>query len=492
MKKYILIILVLFCFFSNNAQIKQLNLEKCIEIAIDSSLQAFRSKNLYMASYWEYRTFKAGRLPALTLALTPIQYNRDFTKRYDSQNNIDIYRKQQSLYSSGNLSVSQNFDLTGGTFFVDSELGFLRSFGDNTYSQFNTIPIRIGYYQSLFGFNKFKWEKRIEPLKYEKAKKQFLASQEGISETVIRYFFDLAMAQAEYKMAIDNVGASDTLYHIGQERHKIASISQADLLTLKLDAINAKNTFKNTEIELKRSMFNFISFLNLDKETKVVLDLPQRPKNMTISAERAIGYARENNPDFLVNKQDIMEAEQEVDRAKKSSKFDASFSVSVGFNQIADKFSEAYRKPLQQDIVSIGLTIPLMDWGVRKGKLNMARNNLNVAKISVQQKELSLEQDVLMTVSDFNIQQDLIMSAEEALELANTAYNSIKQRFIIGKTDISSLTLVLNRQKDAQKNYISALRNYWLSYYKIRKLTLYDFNKEVPLSYLFDELLELK
>ncbi|HLW50418.1 MAG TPA: hypothetical protein VKZ78_05550, partial [Sphingobacteriaceae bacterium] len=107
----------------------RLTLQESIKIASDSSLQSFRTKNLYMASYWQYRTFQAARLPSLTLNMNPLQYSRDFTRRYDLENNVDIYRTQQSLYSSGNLSIHQNLDATGGIFFIDSELGFLRSIG---------------------------------------------------------------------------------------------------------------------------------------------------------------------------------------------------------------------------------------------------------------------------------------------------------------------------------------------------------------------------
>jgi outer membrane protein TolC len=477
-----------FCTITGYSQTIKLDLSHSIEIATDSSLQAFRAKNLYMANYWEYRSFKAGRLPSLSLRTTPIQYQRDFTRRYDSENNIDVYRQQQSLYTYGNLSISQNFDLTGGTFFIDSELGYMRNFGDNTYSQFSSVPIRIGYSQALFGFNSFKWEKKIEPLKYEKAKKQFLYSMQEISETVISYFFSLAMAQMEYDMAQGNVSSSDTLYRIGEERHKIASISQSDLLTLKLDVVNARNSLKNAEMDLKRSMFSFVSFLNMDKETEVILELPERPEEINISADMALQYARENNPDFMGYRQEILEAEREVDRSKKSSNFEASFSASVGFNQVADNFAGAYRKPLQQDVVSIGLTIPLVDWGVRKGRANMARNNLNVTKISIRQKELSLEQDVTMTVNDFNIRQNLISSAEEALKLATMAYNVTKERFIIGKADLNSLTLSLDRQKNAHQNYILTLRDYWLSYYKLRKLTLFDFLGQEILTEQFDRI----
>jgi len=477
-----LLVFIFYLLVSNSsAQSLELTLSRTIEIASDSSLQAFIAKNQYMASYWAFRSYKAARLPSLTLSMTPLQYYRDIVRRYDSGNNIDIYREQQSLYSYGNLSIQQNIDWTGGTFFIDSDLGFMRNFGGDVTSQYTSVPFRVGYSQNLLGFNSFKWEKQIEPLKYDKALKQFLYEKEAISEVSTRYFFDLAMAQAEYDMALDNVASSDTLYRIGEERQKIASISQADLLTLQLDAVNARNTFKNAEISLKRAMFAFVSYLNLNKETKIKLNLPGRPKDMDVSVDAALARTRENNPDFLGNRQDILEAERNVDQAKKSAVFDASFYASIGFNNTAGTFIDAYRKPTQQDVVSIGFTIPLVDWGVRKGRVNVALNTLNVTKISVQQKELSLEQDVVMTVNDFNMQQDMVRSAEEALQLANMAHDTTKERFIIGKADINSLTLSLNRQKEAQKNYISSLENYWLSYYKIRKLTLFDFEKNEKL-----------
>ena len=66
-----------------------LDLKRTIAMANDSSLEAFRTKNMYLAGYWEYRTYKANRLPSLTLNMTPAQYNRDITKRYDSEQDLD-------------------------------------------------------------------------------------------------------------------------------------------------------------------------------------------------------------------------------------------------------------------------------------------------------------------------------------------------------------------------------------------------------------------
>lgn len=137
-----------------------LDLNRTIALANDSSLESFRTQNMYLSGYWEYRTYKANRLPSLTLDLTPAQYNRDITKRYDSGQDLDVYRTQQSYYAYGGLSVRQNLDLTGGTFYLESNLAYMRNFGDNSATQLTSVPIRIGYSQSLVGYNPFKWERK--------------------------------------------------------------------------------------------------------------------------------------------------------------------------------------------------------------------------------------------------------------------------------------------------------------------------------------------
>jgi outer membrane protein TolC len=464
---------------------KELDLFECIEIASDSSLQAFIADNYYKAGYWEYRSYKAARLPSLSLKMTPVQYNRNIVKRYDYQENIDVYRTQQSFYSSGGLTLSQNFDLTGGTFFVDSELGYIRNFGENTYTQFNSVPVRIGYSQALFGFNNFKWERKIEPLKFERVKKQFLYRRQEIAENTVQYFFNYAQAEKEYELALENLLSADTLYTVGLERQKISAISEADVLTLKLDKINAQNTLKSVELGLKDARFAFQTFLNLDKEEAFSLALPEIADNVHIPVENALMYVQSNNPDYLAYQQEILEAEREVDRNKKSV-FDANISASVGFNQVADNFAGAYRRPLQQDIFTVSLSIPILDWGVRKGRVNMAKSNLGVTRFSIQQKKQNLEQELISAIDNFNNQKESISSAQEVLSLANEAYRINKKRFIVGKADISTLTLSLNRYKESQRNYLNTLKYYWASYYKIKKLTLYDFEKRKDISVLFD------
>ncbi len=50
-----------------------LDLDKAVAMANKESLSAFKAKNTYLSSFWQYKTYKANRLPSLTLNLTPIR-----------------------------------------------------------------------------------------------------------------------------------------------------------------------------------------------------------------------------------------------------------------------------------------------------------------------------------------------------------------------------------------------------------------------------------
>ncbi len=482
-RRLILLILMIFALDISAQEAKKvLSLEEVVSKANEKSVAAFKAQNIYLSAYWQFKAFRANRLPSLSLNMTPLRYNRDFVRRYDSAQNIDVYRPQQTLFSHGNLSLIQNFDWLGGTFFVDSELGYYQNFSDHKFVQYSSVPIRIGYRQQLLGYNAFGWEKKIEPVKYTISQKELIYNIEQTSEEATNLFFSLAMAQAEHQLAADKIKSADTLYAIGKERFEIASISQSDLMTLRLDKINAENALQTAKLNEKRAMFALISYLNLDKQSSISLEIPTTLKTFEIEAAEALAQAKENNPNYLKQQLQVLQLEETVDKTKREARFNLGLSASVGFNQVAPTLSAAYQSPLQQDVFALTLSVPILDWGVNKGKYNVAKSNLSVAKLSAQQEEVKLEEELLMTLGDFKIQQQIISSAEEALSLAAKAYQQTQERFIIGKADINTLTLANDRHQQAQRNYISALRNYWLSYYKIRKYTLYDFENNTPIT----------
>ncbi len=103
-------------------------------------------------------------------------------------------------------------------------------------------------------------------------------------------------------------------------------------------------------------------------------------------------------------------------------------------------------------------------------------------ELSLQQAEIDLEQSLILTVEEFNLQDRLVQSAAEAEEIAQMAYEITRQRFLTGNADIVRLSMSQSSSITAQRNYINALENYWKYYFTIRRMTLYDFVNETELT----------
>jgi len=475
--------------FSQDQGIKtQMTLEDVINLASDSSLNAFIAQNMYLANYWEYRNYRAQRLPFLTLNAAPANFSRSLTQQYNFQDSSYQYVGEQTFNSSANLSLSQNITRTGGRVYIDSDLMRLENIRSNTPVQFSSTMVRIGVSQELFGFNPFKWESRIEPIKYEKAKRELVSTLEGIAVTAVEYFFDMAKAQVNFEIARSNLANSDTLYQIGQQRYQIASISQEDLYTLQLNVINSTNELRRAEIELKRARINLYSLLRLPAEVDIELIYPEQLPGIHVNPSQGLSLALENNPNILAFAHQLLESQREVERARKESRLNATLNASFGLNQMGNSVGDAYRNPMDQEMVRLSISIPLLDWGLARGRYNLAQKNLEVMDATLQQSRIDFEHNILMTIEEFNLQEDMVKGAAQADTIAHYAYEIARRRFINGNIQLTQLNAVHSNTIAARRAYITTLENYWRYYYTIRRLTLYDFSRNQTLFDRFNNL----
>lgn len=454
-----------------------LDLERTVRLATDSSLAAQKYQSSYDISRYKYLSWQATRKPQVSLESTPVMYQRYMTQRYLSDEDIDVYRQQRMFYSQAGISATQTMESWGGQFFGSTQLGYLRTFGDQNQTQFMTVPISIGYKQDLLFYNPLKWAKQIEPMKLTLAEKTLAYGMETASEDAVAKFFTLALAQDQLRMAEEYLASCDTIYAIAQRRFKIASISKAELSILELQKTNALTTLANARIARQRASQELVSYLGMDRTTDIELIIPTVMQNLHINAVEAIQYARENNPQYLSTREATTEARRDAERAKIEKNLSLSLNASIGLNQVADNFSDAYRHLLSQDMATITVSIPLLDWGKRKNAYLAARSNVEDAERSEQESARVTELDVALTVADFNERQAIVETAREALTIAEDAYAQTLQRFIKAQADAYSLSVAQSHWQTARQNQIASLQNYWLTYYHLRRLTLYDYQR---------------
>lgn len=487
------IIFAIICFLSFNqlkAQEKQLlTLDDVIRIASQQSLDAFKNENMYRANYWQYRYFKADRLPSLIMDATVLDYNRSMQKVYNYSENRDEFIERENLNSSLSFRLNQNIGFTGGQIFAQSSLAMTQKLSDPKVSSFSSTPFSIGYSQNINGYNRLKWTAKIEPLKFERAKKNFIQAKEELALKANRLFFDLVDAQIDVSIEETNLANADTLYTIGKGRFQVGTVTQDELLNLELRYMNSTLALTRAKLGLERAKARLNSFLSFEKGTNVECIIPSYSPNLQVEADEAISLALTNNPEIISQQQRLLEEDMNVNRAKSENGVSGTFFALYGLNQNSEKLPDVYQNPLDRQQFRTGVSVPILDWGRRKGQLAMARSNREVERISINQEKIDFEQNVIMNVMEFNLQGNQVLNTAKADTIAQMQYDVTQQRFLIGKIDVTKLNLARNDREQARRAYISSLRSYWNYYITIRRLTLYDFENSISLSEDFEQLI---
>lgn len=492
--KFKLSIIGLALFSSNNLTAQKdtvhlvLNLDDVISIAREQSPMATRARHEFRGSYWEYRTYRAGFLPALSLSSTLPDFNRTI-ERNIQDDGTEVFVPTHRMNTSLNMQLSQNIGLTGGNIFMNSSLQRIDNLGDNPDKTYLAYPFTIGFSQPINGYNSFKWEKKIEPAKYEEAKKELIHTLEEVNNRAVAYFFDLILSQINLEIAKKNFANNDTLYHIAEGRYQLGTIAENELLQMELGYLNAGAALNSAGIDLEVRKFRLRSFLGYNEMVDIELVVPSEIPEVKIDFGRALQEANTNNPEVLAMKRQLMQAEQNVAAAKARKGIQANLFAQYGLSKNADDLGGVYMDPRDQQRLRVGVEVPILDWGLGKGRYRMAQSAQDVAKTTVIQSQTDFEQQVFLQVMQFNLQDDQLVIASKADTIADKRFEVTKQRFLIGRIDVLDLNVALEEKDVARRRYVQALRNYWDYFYSLRILTLYDWIDDAKLEQDFNEVL---
>ena len=472
----------LFIRVSAQTNTREITLYQAIETAKAQSPDALIAKQTFSNSYWEYRSFQATNLPSLSLTATLPNINQTITSQ--SVDGVQSYASYKYISAQANLALTQKIGITGGTISLNSYLSGVHNVDASNPYPFLSYPVNIELTQPVFNYNPFRWDRKIKPLKFSQAKRKYIEDIEQISITTTNYFFTLLQAQIEKKISVTNLSNYDTLYRIAKGRYQLGKIAENDLLQLELNFLKAQAAVENADLTLDNAQFRFKSYLRLQDSARVVLLPPGNIQFFRIDPVKAVNRANENSSTAIDFTTRLLEAASAVNFAKTNGRFDANIHALIGLQQSGPTIPEAYLNPADQRQISLGLTIPIVDWGVAHGKIKMAQSQEDIVKNSVEQETIDFQRNVYLKVVQFNMQQNQLTIAAKSDTVARKSYEVTKGRYLIGK--INSILDLNNAQietDNAEKNYYFTLQTFWRSYFEIRKLTLFDFQKEEPLKF---------
>ena len=487
MKNLLFIMGALFWGIPSSAQeeVMSLTLHQAIEIAQAHSPEAEAARHTYRSAYWSYRFYKANYLPSVTLTSSPY-FNKQISK-ITQNDGTDIFAKQNQLGMDVQMKINQNVWFTGGSLFVKSQTQRLEEL-DTHVSAYNTQPVVIGYEQALFGYNSLKWDRRIEPVRFREARKAYNEALELVASQTSNHFVNLATAQTNLDIASSNYASADTLYRYAEGRYHIGTITENEMLQLEINKLTEETNMMNARIEVEDQMQILRSFLGIDSKVQLRVITEGEVPKFEIPLSEALQLAYQNSPDPDTYERLKLQSQSNLASAKANAGLKADLYVQFGLSQTSDQWPESYRNPMNQQYASIGISLPILDWGRGKGRIRVAKSQVDLVNTQAEQGMKDFEQNVVRMVRQFNLQSQYVEVAAKTDRTADRRYEVAKRLYILGKSTILDLNASITEKDAARRSYISALKSYWALYYGLRSMTGYDFERNMKIEENYPEL----
>ena len=460
-----------------------LDLEEAIATAHDQSPAALLARHTFLTSYWEYRSYRADQLPALRLTGSVGQYNRSLVALQDAATGAFNYVGNNTLNNSLSLSLNQNITLTGGTVAVSTGLGRLDQFAPENRQTWNSNPVYVSVNQPISAYNSFRWEKKIEPRKYELAKRAYAEALEAVTVTVSSYFFDLLLAQRRLETARASRENTAQLYAIAQERFRLGSLSRDEVLQLELKLLGDDLSISDCAVQAQVAMMRLRNYLGYNETVELLLLAPEAEGTLMLSYDDVLGKVLSNSSTTLDYELRTLSADRAVAQAKAAAGLSANLSARFGLNQVGNDLPAAYRHPLDQEVVGLTLSMPILDWGKGRGRVKVAQSQAEVVEAQIEQAQALLRENVALKVMQFNRQGSQCEVSRKAEAVGRERFAAARERFLSGAISVTELNTAQSEMESAAIRYLQDLASWWQYYYDIRRMTLYDYMKKDQIGY---------
>ena len=235
-----------------------------------------------------------------------------------------------------------------------------------------------------------------------------------------------------------------------------------DLLTI--EETKLSNQRENLNYT-KQSLITQLRFhLGSGTDLETIQNLPLDTWEITPLDRDSLLKIAQQNPERIRSLQSTELAKQNVVRHRQNSGLSASVDVSFGYNQRAANLDGIYQNPLDRQMGTVSINLPILDGGKAKYNQLLAKNGLEQAELQETITQQKLLAQVENWVNQSRQTQNDIRYAEQSISLAKNRAVRTANLYAAGKATI-------DQYLKAQQYYtqlVFELNNARVRYWKMR------------------------
>jgi outer membrane protein TolC len=457
-----------------------LTLQDAISMAQRQGPAAQIARSQRDAARWRDRAFNSRLMPQLFLRGDAANLNHGINQ-VPQPDGSTLFLGQSQNVSSFQLGFDQRIPLTGGTISIGSAITRFDQFSSENTKYWQTSPVVVTLQQDLFKPRAIVWDERIQSLSASVAERGYLEAREDVAGNTADAFFNLYAQQMTLANATANVAVNDTLYTLNKGRFEVGKIGENELLQSELQLLRARASVDGAKLERDRSESALRRLINVHSPDTLVVIPPQDVPTVDVDPEKAVAQALRNASITEQASLDSVNARRQETEARLGNGFAATLQASYGMNQTSNLFGLAYASPLPRQTLSMQVSMPVFQWGGGRADVQAARANAAQISSLTRARREQLIEDARYAALQLTQSQRMLTIAAKADTVAEKRFEVAKNRYVIGKIGVSDLYIAQNEKDQALDAYVQALRSYWANYYRLRRVTLYDFAEKTSL-----------
>lgn len=459
-----------------------LTLPEAIALAERQGLAAEAARDMRAAARWRDRAFNARLLPQLSFGGNAVNLNRAINPVLQPDGTTQLRRQRENISAMG-MTMAQPLPWSGTELTVSSYVTrYDIGSADVATSYWRTEPVVLGIRQSLFRPRTLWWDRRQQDLSASIAERQYFEAREDIASMTATAFFDYYAATVAVANATSNAAVNDTLYTLNQGRYEVGKIGENDLLQSELALLRSRTSLDGAKLERDRTEAALRRLVNLPLGQPIEVVPPKEVSALQVDPEIAVRQALENASATEQMELEAVIAKRRISEARLNNGFGATIAAEVGVNQTATAFNDAYQAPLPKQRLTVGVEMPFFQWGGGRAEIQAARADEARVRTTARARREALEEEARFAALQLTQTGRVLAISAKADTVASKRFEVAKNRYVIGKIGIGDLYIAQNEKDQAVVAYVQALRAYWTAYYRLRRVTLYDFAERKAVS----------
>ena len=481
MKKAVLVTAALwgFTIFTNGQT--ALTIEKALDIAEHSS-PSLRRSLMNLERYQENLTAQRASLKSrFSLNVDPLSYNknRSFDNRLSQwytneriSSNGTFRVDQPILWTDGVISLINTFGWQDNNSNIDGTENSNKAFSNDLYLQLT---------QPLFTYNTRKMALKQMELDYENALISYALQRLNTERQITNQFYSVFTAQNNLEISKEELKNAQQSYEIIKNKVDADLSARDELFQAELNLSTAQSSVEDRQVSLENAKDNLKQALGMNLQDDIVVLAEIDIQQVQVNMDQAINHGLDSRLELRQREIERENLEFEMIRTKASDEFKGDLSLSFGLIGDHSHLNRIYDNPTQNPRVSISFSVPIFDWGAKKARIRAQKTAQKINELDYEEEKVDIALNIRQVSRSLENLYTQIKIADQNVKNAQLTYDLNLERYRNGDLTGMEMNQFQTQLSNKKMTYSQTLINYKIELLNLKILTLYDFEKDLPI-----------